>query len=55
MESLGARSVRVVRCGGDYLDPPTTVVVADRKDGAPRSGRGHRATGAGAEREEAVT
>ena len=31
LESLGARTVRVVRCGGDYLDQPTTVVVAERR------------------------
>jgi 16S rRNA (guanine527-N7)-methyltransferase len=30
MRSLGAGTVRVVRCGGDYLNPPTTVVVAER-------------------------
>ena len=30
MESLGAEAVRVVRCGGDYLESPTTVVVAER-------------------------
>ena len=30
MASLGAGRVRVVRCGGDYLDPPMTVVVAER-------------------------
>ena len=37
MESLGAEDVRVVRCGGDYLDTPTTVVVARRR--APRRSR----------------
>jgi 16S rRNA (guanine527-N7)-methyltransferase len=33
--SLGAGTVRVVRCGGDYLDPPTTVVVAERRGATP--------------------
>jgi 16S rRNA (guanine527-N7)-methyltransferase len=47
MESLGAKAVRVVRCGGDYLDPPATVVVAERASGAlpqslPRRARGGR-------------
>jgi 16S rRNA (guanine527-N7)-methyltransferase len=43
--SLGAQAVRVVRCGGDYLEPPTTVVVAERTSATPgakpaaRSGR----------------
>lgn len=36
MMSLGAGTVRVVRCGGDYLDPPTTVVVAERTGTTPR-------------------
>jgi 16S rRNA (guanine527-N7)-methyltransferase len=36
LESLGAGTVRVVRCGGDYLDPPTTVVVAERTGAIPR-------------------
>ena len=40
MESLGAEDVRVVRCGGDYLDTPTTVVVARRR--APRRSRRQR-------------
>ena len=35
MESLGAKAVRVVRCGGDYLDPPGTVVVAERASIVP--------------------
>jgi 16S rRNA (guanine527-N7)-methyltransferase len=33
--SLGAQAVRVVRCGGDYLAPPTTVVVAERTSAVP--------------------
>jgi 16S rRNA (guanine527-N7)-methyltransferase len=36
MMSLGAGTVRVMRCGGDYLDPPTTVVVAERTGTTPR-------------------
>jgi 16S rRNA (guanine527-N7)-methyltransferase len=36
MRSLGAGTVRVVRCGGDYLDRPTTVVVAERTGATPR-------------------
>ena len=36
MEALGAGDVRVVRCGGDYLNPPATVVVAQR--GEPQTG-----------------
>jgi 16S rRNA (guanine527-N7)-methyltransferase len=36
MRSLGAATVRVVRCGGDYLDPPSTVVVAERSGARPR-------------------
>jgi 16S rRNA (guanine527-N7)-methyltransferase len=36
MRSLGAATVRVVRCGGDYLDPPSTVVVAERSGATPR-------------------
>lgn len=30
MASLGAVDVRVIRCGGDFLDPPATAVVARR-------------------------
>lgn len=30
IESLGAVDARVVTCGGDYLNPPATVVVARR-------------------------
>ena len=45
MESLGAVDARVVTCGGDYLNPPATVVTARRgelgsaKRRAPRAGR----------------
>ena len=45
MESLGAVDARVVTCGGDYLNPPATVVVARRGElgsanrQAPRMGR----------------
>ncbi|MGE2714361.1 16S rRNA (guanine(527)-N(7))-methyltransferase RsmG [Mycolicibacterium litorale] len=34
---VGAVDVRVMRCGADYLNPPATVVVAQR--GAPAKGR----------------
>ena len=37
MASLGATNVRVVRCGVDYLDPPATVVVAQRSNPPPRT------------------
>jgi 16S rRNA (guanine527-N7)-methyltransferase len=33
---LGGGTIGVVRCGGDYLDPPTTVVVVKRGTGKPR-------------------
>ena len=45
MTSLGVSEVRVVKCGVEYLNPPTTVVVARRADRpARRSGpaRGRR-------------
>ncbi|MFZ0833149.1 MAG: 16S rRNA (guanine(527)-N(7))-methyltransferase RsmG [Mycobacterium sp.] len=48
MESLGGKAVRVVRCGGDYVDPPATVVVAERASIVPpqslprRARRGRR-------------
>jgi 16S rRNA (guanine527-N7)-methyltransferase len=35
MEALGATHVRVVRCGTDFLDPPATVVVAQRGTAHP--------------------
>lgn len=41
MTSLGAEGIRVVRCGGDYVDPPTTVVVAKRA-GSERPARRRR-------------
>jgi 16S rRNA (guanine527-N7)-methyltransferase len=45
MESLGAVDARVVTCGGNYLNPPATVVTARRGElgsanrRAPRMGR----------------
>ena len=45
MESLGVVDARVVTCGGDYLNPPVTVVTARRAElgsanrRAPRMGR----------------
>lgn len=45
MTKLGAEDARVVTCGGDYLNPPATVVIARRgelgpaKRRAPRVGR----------------
>jgi 16S rRNA (guanine527-N7)-methyltransferase len=45
MQSLGAEDARVVMCGGDYLNPPATVVVARRGESrtahrmAKRAGR----------------
>jgi 16S rRNA (guanine527-N7)-methyltransferase len=43
MASRGAGTVRVVRCGADYLDPPTTVVVAERTGATPRRPERRRA------------
>lgn len=43
MGSLGAEAVRVVRCGGDYLDPPATVVVARRGSATPPTSSPRRA------------
>lgn len=43
MESLGAVDARVVTCGGAYLDPPATVVVARRGETTPARGRSTRA------------
>jgi 16S rRNA (guanine527-N7)-methyltransferase len=42
MASRGAGTVRVVRCGGDYLDPPTTVVVAERTSATTRAQSGRQ-------------
>ena len=43
MTALGVSGVRVVKCGVDYLTPPTTVVIAQRGDRpARRSSRGTR-------------
>lgn len=39
MARLGASGVEVVRCGGDYLSPPTTVVSATRADRSPAARR----------------
>lgn len=36
---LGAVHVEVVRCGGEYLSPPTTVVSATRADRSPAARR----------------
>lgn len=44
MASRGAGTVRVVTCGGDYLDPPTTVVVAERTGAATRARRPRKGT-----------
>ena len=43
MESLGAVDARVVTCGGDYLDPPATVVIARRGESIPAHRRATRA------------
>jgi 16S rRNA (guanine527-N7)-methyltransferase len=43
MESLGAVDARVVTCGGDYLDPPATVVTARRGESVPAHRRSTRA------------
>ena len=43
MESLGAVDARVVTCGGDYLNPPATVVVARRGEPQPAHRRAARA------------
>ena len=45
MEALGAVDARVVTCGGDYLNPPATVVTARRGKSAPANRRGPRAGG----------
>jgi 16S rRNA (guanine527-N7)-methyltransferase len=42
MASRGAGTVRVVTCGGDYLDSPTTVVVAERTGATTRARRGRQ-------------
>jgi 16S rRNA (guanine527-N7)-methyltransferase len=39
MAALGAKTVRVVRCGEDYSDPAVTVVIAVRGDARIRSKR----------------
>ena len=43
MESAGAVDARVVTCGGDYLNPPATVVTARRREPQPVHRRTTRA------------
>jgi 16S rRNA (guanine527-N7)-methyltransferase len=43
MEALGATDVRVVTCGGDYLEQPATAVVARRARPMRRRPRVERA------------
>jgi 16S rRNA (guanine527-N7)-methyltransferase len=43
MESLGAVDVKVVTCGGDFLNPPATVVTARRGESYPAHRRTIRA------------
>jgi 16S rRNA (guanine527-N7)-methyltransferase len=43
MESLGAMDARVVTCGGDYLNPPATVVIARRGESQSAQRRTTRA------------
>jgi 16S rRNA (guanine527-N7)-methyltransferase len=43
MESLGAVDARVVTCGGDYLNPPATVVIAWCGQSRPAQRRATRA------------
>jgi 16S rRNA (guanine527-N7)-methyltransferase len=43
MASLGAVDARVVTCGGDYLNPPATVVTARRGESVPARRRSTRA------------
>jgi 16S rRNA (guanine527-N7)-methyltransferase len=43
MASLGAVDARVVTCGGDYLNPPATVVTARRGESVPAHRRSTRA------------
>ncbi len=43
MEALGAVDVRVVTCGGDFLNPPATVVTAQRGEAGPAHQRSVRA------------
>lgn len=40
MESLGAVNVRVMKCGAEFLDPPVTVVVAQRRGPTNRGSAG---------------
>lgn len=41
VEAVGMTDLRVVRCGSDHVDPPTTVVVA-RRSARPRRGASRR-------------
>ena len=43
MESLGAVDARVVTCGGDFLNPPATVVAARRGESVSARRRSTRA------------
>ena len=43
MEMLGAVDARVVTCGGDFLNPPATVVTARRGESVPAQRRSTRA------------
>jgi 16S rRNA (guanine527-N7)-methyltransferase len=45
MEALGAVDARVVTCGGDYLNPPATVVTARRGKPVSANRRGPRTGG----------
>ncbi|RDH75601.1 16S rRNA (guanine(527)-N(7))-methyltransferase RsmG [Mycolicibacterium moriokaense] len=47
MESLGATGARVVTCGGDFLNPPATAVIARRRQSQQARGR---STGTGRSR-----
>ncbi len=44
LASLGARDVRVVRCGVSYSSPPATVVIAVRGERKPARSRASRTT-----------
>ncbi len=43
MKSLGAVDAKVVTCGGAYVDPPATVVIAQREESIPAHRRTTRA------------
>lgn len=42
MNALGAANVRVVKCGASFLNPPATVVVAQRGEPEPAAPRSRR-------------